>query len=652
MNSPKLAALSPGVGDLDPKPLSKDFILLADRLEQVCRARRGENIVGKVGVKAWAAQRGVKVPRRGVDLGAAGRGLDPPKGDKISTKASPLFEINPHPGFMPRLGFASSGLDPPNGDKISAKACHPSESTLRSLLQQHRQDPGGTNPKFSRFEPSKPGIGDLLEVTTSRQPGGVTLVEEREVPCIKAIRVGPGSAQAQDNPDRRSEASSSSQQRAEDSGLQQPWASARGTRASTGPQHPQRDRRDRFWELVDPVRSGYPHQPRLNKTSANVITPGVEEILQGLIEPLGVVYTVDPKEVKARLSLWKAAAQKELNSLQSLGAIIRHRGRDAQRYLQQTGVTPIPAKVVWTAKPPDPGSATLYKRKARIVACGNHEPESGEELFAAGSSAEVLRAVLTEAGSKGWPAAGSDISTIPPGHFHALKPPSILETLELVEPGEIWEVQRAVYGYREAPRYWSEHRNATLKSLRFQDEQGRWMGLKQGSLESNLWTIHQVREGVEPESSSPEDFDPAIQGYLLVYVDDLLFLGPVGVTEFLHQKISSIWECSKLKFAHNRLDDEPLRFLGIEIKTCEGGFLLTQEAYISELLRAHEVNPSKRSKVPAPKEWLQADNEEGDADHAPDVATVRAAQRHAGELLWLAQRARPDLQYTVAIVRC
>ena len=627
-------------------------------MEQVCRARRGENIVGKVGVKAWAAQRGVKVPRRGVDLGVAGSGSDPPKGDKISTKASPLFEINPHPGFMPRIGFASSGLDPPKGDKISAKACHPSESTLRSLLQQHRQDLGDTNPKFSRFGSSKPGIGDLLEVTTSRQPGGVNLVEEREVPCIKAIGVGPGSAQAQDNPERRSEASSSSQQRAEDSGLQQPWASARGTRASIGTQHPQRDRRNRFWELVDPVRSGYPHQPRLNKTSANVITPGVEEILQGLIEPLGVVYTVDPKEVRARLSLWKAAAQKELNSLQSLGAIIRHRGRDAQRYLQQTGVTPIPAKVVWTAKPPDPGSATLYKRKARIVACGNHEPESGEELFAAGSSAEVLRAVLTEAASKGWPAAGSDISTaflrapIPPGHFHALKPPSILETLELVEPGEIWEVQRAVYGYREAPRYWSEHRNATLKSLRFQDEQGRWMGLTQGSLESNLWTIHQVREGVEPESSSPEDFDPVIQGYLLVYVDDLLFLGPVGVTEFLHQKISSIWECSKLKFAHNRLDDEPLRFLGIEIKTCEGGFLLTQEAYISELLRAHEVNPSKRSKVPAPKEWLQADNEEGDADHAPDVATVRAAQRHVGELLWLAQRARPDLQYTVAIVRC
>ena len=57
VNSPKLAALSPGVGDLDPKPLSKDFILLADRLEQVCRARRGENIVGKVGVKAWAAQK-------------------------------------------------------------------------------------------------------------------------------------------------------------------------------------------------------------------------------------------------------------------------------------------------------------------------------------------------------------------------------------------------------------------------------------------------------------------------------------------------------------------------------------------------------------------------------------------------------------------
>ena len=49
-----------------------------------------KNIVGKVGVKAWAAQRGVKVPRRGVDLGAAGSGSDPPKGDKISTKSKPF----------------------------------------------------------------------------------------------------------------------------------------------------------------------------------------------------------------------------------------------------------------------------------------------------------------------------------------------------------------------------------------------------------------------------------------------------------------------------------------------------------------------------------------------------------------------------------
>ena len=121
------------------------------------------------------------------------------------------------------------------------------------------------------------------------------------------------------------------QQRAGDTGLQQPWASARRTRASAGSQHPQRDRRERFWELVDPNSSCYPHQPRLSKTSGNVITPGLEEILAGLLEPLGVVYTVDPKKVRARLSLWKAAAQKELNSLQSLGAIIRHSGRDAQR---------------------------------------------------------------------------------------------------------------------------------------------------------------------------------------------------------------------------------------------------------------------------------------------------------------------------------
>ena len=63
--SPQLAALSPAGGNLDPKPVAEEFILLADRLERVCMARRGESAAEKLEARVWASQQVVTGPRRG-----------------------------------------------------------------------------------------------------------------------------------------------------------------------------------------------------------------------------------------------------------------------------------------------------------------------------------------------------------------------------------------------------------------------------------------------------------------------------------------------------------------------------------------------------------------------------------------------------------
>ena len=66
-------------------------------------------------------------------------------------------------------------------------------------------------------------------------------------------------------------------------------------------------------------------------------------------------------------------------------AIKRRRGQDAKEYLAQTGVTVVPGKGVFTVKPPSkPGKK--FRRKSRIVSCGNFQPKDNAELNYSGGN--------------------------------------------------------------------------------------------------------------------------------------------------------------------------------------------------------------------------------------------------------------------------
>ena len=413
------------------------------------------------------------------------------------------------------------------------------------------------------------------------------------------------------------------------------WANLRmmALRMSQCPQHPDEDVEREISELQALLSQPAWSTPRACKAEPEYVD-NVEDILANLQEPLRVVYNVSPAEARANLEAWREALAKEL------GVVSKGFRRVTCEDFRREGlegnpkVTYVPSKVVYTIKPPDQGMKTNFKRKARIVACGNFSKDEGADLYASGASGETLRCILAEAAHRNWAAGSVDVK----GAFMltpmtdttttVVNPPAILVTMGLADKGEKWILTHAMYGLRQSPRLWSGFRDDHISQLR-----GSWNGEEikfvQGEVEPNLWAI---KAG------------DSICGALLVYVDDLLICGSSSLIEYVAKMIAGLWETTELEVASG---SSPVRFLGCEIHDLSPGFSIDQLPYIKELLRAHGTPISQLNLVPCPREWLGGDDDQ-QVESTPEE--VREAQRITGELLWITQRSRPDLAYHVSIM--
>ena len=135
---------------------------------------------------------------------------------------------------------------------------------------------------------------------------------------------------------------------------------------------------------------------------------------------------------------------------------VRHRGAAARDLLKQANVEVLPAKGVFTVKPGKP-----FRRKVRVVSCGNFAKTAAEEvLYASGAPAETLRTLLVYAGRHRRQCWSTDIKCagllvpIPSSvsKLYVLRPPAILIALGICTSDEMWQVCRAVYGLKEAPK--------------------------------------------------------------------------------------------------------------------------------------------------------------------------------------------------------
>ncbi|CAE7228517.1 GIP [Symbiodinium natans] len=359
--------------------------------------------------------------------------------------------------------------------------------------------------------------------------------------------------------------------------------------------------------------------------SEPVYTLDIEQLLSGLTEPLQIVHTVDPREAEKHSEVWIPSILKEIGVIEK--AVHRLPPSEVRKgnWLHRTDVRVVPAKLVFTVKPPDvqttaPGNgehatqASLFKRKARLVACGNHAPSTGTEIYASGAAAESLRCLVVISSKRGWRLGILDVTSaflltpIPQGDgfpVFALTPPRYLVRQGLAHEGELWILTHAVYGLRESPKLWSDFRDSQLLNLRCMAN-GVELQLLRGKLDTNWWRVVQTSDG-------------QVVGGLITYVDDFLLAGCAEVIEALAKAIQSIWKTTPLTLA-----------------------------YAEELLRLNNVKPTALGKIPCPRDLVSFDTLL--TDEAPTEESVRTAQRLTGEILWLSQRTRPDLAFTACVL--
>ncbi|CAE7421178.1 RE1 [Symbiodinium sp. CCMP2592] len=365
----------------------------------------------------------------------------------------------------------------------------------------------------------------------------------------------------------------------------------------------------------------------------------VERLLDALVVPPEVVHNVSLPEIKKYLDRWKPAILKEVAALIDSGTV-RRLTPEQTKELKKDGLIVLPGKAVFTAKPPTEGAkgGERFRRKCRIVVCGNFLPDRELNVYASGTSSDSLRIAVAYAVRRSWTAGCTDVSnafTLAPmstDRLYAVSPPTIVLLAGGAVPGETWLIERVLYGLREAPRLWGCFRNERLATARIEYD-GKIIVLRSLTTDENMWKLCVE----DDESQTP-------LGLMLVYVDDILILSIKALVLTVYQWLIQDWKCSALEW----IDEGYIRFLGIELRVCGEGVHLSQAGYVRDLLRQHGVpeQPEAGLTVPCQREWLQDDSDE--EAPVPDEAAVKMAQKATGEALWLSTRSRPELTHAVA----
>ena len=370
-------------------------------------------------------------------------------------------------------------------------------------------------------------------------------------------------------------------------------------------------------------------------------TKGVEDIIANLKGPLEVTYTVDPREVYEHLEGWAPAIKKEVEGVAVAIKRLLPQTDERAEWFRRPGAQRLPAKLVFTVKPGDAPLPdrpdTWYKRKARLVVCGNFATSSEGDLYSETAPSEAVRVGLTMTRKRRWVVGLIDImqaflrtplDPLSGDPTIIVAPPRVLEKLSMIRPGELWGLVRALYGLRQAPALWTAHRDRVLREMVFPGQ----LHLRQGRTITAWWVLKN-QAGM-------------IIALIIIYVDDILLLGEEATIRGIAETIQQVWRTSELAFL---TPTTPLRFLGMELEVDDAGVIyVNQRGYIEEILRAHGVPAEAKDKIPLAKDQSSFELLDSDLPSTPEAVTQ--SQRITGELMWLAQRSRPDIAFTCSLM--
>eukprot|EP00971_Amphidinium_carterae_P348454 6490498-Amphidinium_carterae.1 len=369
---------------------------------------------------------------------------------------------------------------------------------------------------------------------------------------------------------------------------------------------------------------------------------------------------------------WKASLSEELEKLRSQHTYDpMEKPSDAEIF---------PVRCVFTIKPKSDGSV---KRRSRIVLCGNFITP-----FSSGSTSNLdstaFRVVLAVTLFRGWMIGATDI----PGAFlNAFlgcsrkvycEPARILKDMDLVAKNEVWLLNKALYGLREAPKLWQDELDSQLRLMRFECD-GVAVRLLQSVVHASIWLIVDEDKAVKvlktrtqlkanrnsadvlSESQSLIDFQSVdcveARGFLTVYVDDMCLCGSVQVVKALGAALDRKYgtkEPQILGIDCNEITHIGLQITFDEIRQDSVGqpigykrVMIHQSRYAEEVIERHAELFQAIKHTPSPPD-AGKDILEESAGKSEQL--VKRIQQVGGALLWMIVKTRPDMAFAYSQV--
>ena len=247
--------------------------------------------------------------------------------------------------------------------------------------------------------------------------------------------------------------------------------------------------------------------------------------------------------------------------------------------------TPLPARLILVSKQNVHGR--LARKKARIVICGNFQDVRPDEFTASKTPGYPSLRMALSALHMGRLSVGMSLqhffmlvslateTTDLGGNEIFMRPPKILVKTDVVSPGVVWKIKKALYGLRTSPI--ACERDNTLKAL-------KWFHNKvEYRLLPSPGSPCLCRPGDDPHNkTSGEDLT---EGVVITFVDDLLLTG-------WQHHVDAIARALLEKYVMKRSGSLPyseregIDFLGARItRNAEGTVWCDQSKYILYCLR-------------------------------------------------------------------
>ena len=381
---------------------------------------------------------------------------------------------------------------------------------------------------------------------------------------------------------------------------------------------------------------------RINYTRLKILHtlmygPVIDESKLPESQPVDIPISDMRKMTGAERNEWFESTMSEVNSLLQRGVITIVDSHDSSIRKDPT-IERLPSSVIYTLK----AAATKggsRRKKCRVVVCGNHST-TFEEVYTATLDSAISRLVTRYGAGKGYTFGSIDVRTaflyapIPEDRHIVIRPPKFLVELGVCNASDVWVLNRALYGLRESPRLWGQHRDEKLRDLTFRVGSDDYF-LKQSMIDEALWDIRKC---------GSHDSD-ASHGLLSTYVDDLLGCSRSEVLAALFSKIRTVWDTTEPSYLTR---DNSMRFLGVDLEMLsDGSIFMGQQRYVHDVLKKFNMTDTR------PVDTLADVDTDGDEFTTPvspadNPELFKRCQSCIGALLWLSTRTRSDLAYAVS----